>query len=309
MRALLIISLLTCLALLAGCGGGPVCCADAPAGGGGGGGAGGGGGVIRPGPVSGFISFRDADEDETLSAPAIVQRAGGGADFGGTANFEMNDDDEFDLLEVAGAGTTAAWSGDELACSGTRCRISQDDGETKVGRVVVPDAFDWNYQTFGHWIDDPGAGGRTVTAFSFGNPTPAGAGISRSEATYNGRARGIYEDEGTLFELDARMRAEVDFRDREIEFSTSGTRVARFGSESFRSAGRLDMEGDLSIGDAYRFSGRVRTDRGGLEGVASGRFYGPEVQEIGGTFTLSDGGEESITGAFGGRRSSGGDDD
>ena len=310
MRALLIFSLLTCLALLSACGGGPVCCADAPAGGGGGGGVGGGGGggVVRPGPVSDFVSFREADEGETLRAGAIVQREGGGADFSGSATFEIDDDDEFDMLEVAGAGTSAGWSGDELSCSGTRCRLSQDDGDRNVGRVVIPDSFDWDYQTFGHWVDDPGSGGRTVTAFSMGNPTPAGADISRSEATYNGRARGIYEDEGTLFELDARMRGEVDFRDREIEFSTSSTRIARFGSESFRSAGRLNMEGDLSIGDGHRFSGGVRTDRGGLEGTVSGRFYGPEAQEIGGTFSLGGAGQ-SLTGGFGGRRSSGGGDD
>ena len=295
-------AILLTLGLLSGCGGGPTCCVDGGGGGAVGGGSGdGGGGVVRPTPDSGFLSFRETDEGETLRAAAIVQRSNGGADYGGRADFRFDDDERFDLLDVSGAGTAAAWSEGELRCSGTRCLLRDgDDPDRNVGRVTLPGAFDWNYQTFGYWIDDRSSSGRVATAFSMGNPTPAGAEISRSSASYDGRARGVYTDGGDIFETDARMSARVDFRDREIDFSTSSTRLTSVGSDRYRSAGRLDMEGTLTIGDGYRFSGQVETERS-LEGTATGTFYGPDAQEIGGTFSLG-GGDETLTGAFGGRR-------
>jgi hypothetical protein len=238
-----------------------------------------------------------------VRAPAVSQSAsassGATGAGGGSVDFTLDDDRRPTMLDITTPRSSAAWPDDEIDCGTTRCLLAEGE-ERNAGRITLPRAFRWNYQTFGYWVDDLSSPSRVVTAFSMGNPTPAGADISDSDATYDGRARGAYMDGDETFETDARMRARVDFRDREIDFSTSGTRIAPYGTDRFRSADDLDLSGELTIGDGFRFSGRVEAEES-LEGTATGTFYGPDAQEIGGTFAL-DAGDETLTGAFGGRR-------
>ena len=63
------------------------------------------------------------------------------------------------------------------------------------------------------------------------------------------------------------------------------------------------MSGSLSYAAGTNsFSGNVSTS-GGMNGTASGRFYGPAATEIGGTFiTKAATGVENFGGAFGAKR-------
>jgi hypothetical protein len=64
----------------------------------------------------------------------------------------------------------------------------------------------------------------------------------------------------------------------------------------------LRMTGTLNYASgSNQFSGAISTD-GGMTGSATGRFYGPAAQEIGGTFSATGPGVQSYGGAFGGAR-------
>jgi hypothetical protein len=63
----------------------------------------------------------------------------------------------------------------------------------------------------------------------------------------------------------------------------------------------LDLSGSLSwAAGVNNFSGQVQTRDGNLNGSASGKFYGPTAQEIGGTYQLGGGGVSRMVGGFGG---------
>jgi hypothetical protein len=62
------------------------------------------------------------------------------------------------------------------------------------------------------------------------------------------------------------------------------------------------MTGTLTYSaGANQFTGNVATT-GGLTGTATGRFYGPTAQEIGGTFGIAGAGVTPYGGALGGKR-------
>jgi hypothetical protein len=64
----------------------------------------------------------------------------------------------------------------------------------------------------------------------------------------------------------------------------------------------LDLRGNWNYAPGTsQFSGSVKTVNGDLTGSASGRFYGPTAQEIGGVYGLTGGGA-TMLGGFGGKR-------
>jgi hypothetical protein len=67
----------------------------------------------------------------------------------------------------------------------------------------------------------------------------------------------------------------------------------------------LNLSGTLSyLAGSNQFSGTVNTTS--MSGIATGKFYGPSAQEIGGTFSVSNGtvgsGGSAYIGGFGGKR-------
>jgi hypothetical protein len=67
-------------------------------------------------------------------------------------------------------------------------------------------------------------------------------------------------------------------------------------------ASQLDMQGSLSIAGGHTFNGTVST-AGGLNATATGSFYGPNAEEIGGVYNCSTcAAGTDFSGAFGGKR-------
>ena len=211
------------------------------------------------------------------------------------------------------AGTTVSWSSSAGDTFGTLIidpRISavvSANGQN-VGLAANPTRFGFEYQTFGTWITGVGASSGTYGLISVGNQTSGSSVPTTGTATYTGIAGGLYVDSNGLRYVtgSSSVVATADFVARGLTFSTSGTAITR-DLLAATSATNLNLSGSLtySAGSAL-FSGNVSTTGVGtggsaLTGTATGRFYGPTAQEIGGTFAVQSG-NEFYGGAFGARR-------
>jgi len=102
------------------------------------------------------------------------------------------------------------------------------------------------------------------------------------------------------------MTATANFGTRSIAFATSNTATSTDLISSTANS-NLNMSGTLTYSAGVnQFTGSVTTVGGGpsnaaMSGTATGKFYGPTAQEIGGTFGLTNG-STGYLGAFGGKR-------
>ncbi|WP_419175946.1 transferrin-binding protein-like solute binding protein [Desulfosediminicola sp.] len=162
--------------------------------------------------------------------------------------------------------------------------------------------IDFGYQTFGVWQTglDPyqGPGG----AISFGKQTPDSAVPATGLAEFYGLTAGTYVDEdgSRLYLTISGLYVEADFSDRSLWFASYDTE--KFNMLSLTENGlapELDMRGTLSYDSGNNaFTGDVSTANE-MSGTASGTFYGPNAEELGGVFALSGPGEAQYTGSFG----------
>lgn len=164
-----------------------------------------------------------------------------------------------------------------------------------------PNAF--SFQSYGIWATGVGTGSGTYGAASVGAPSPAGVIPTEGLATYSGAAGGRHVAiDGSVFFTTADMETSADFFRRELTFTTRNTRQVVdvvSGLSTFNDA--LNMTGTLNlIPGTNQFSGAVNTFGNVMSGTATGRFYGPAAQEIGGTFSTTGAGVQSYSGAFGG---------
>ena len=170
----------------------------------------------------------------------------------------------------------------------------------------------WNYQSFGYWLAFPSNTTALAGATSFGNVTPV-AGIPTSgTAIYSGLSSGGYIDaNGSVFVHAAQMASTVDFGARSVAFSTTGTTISPLNVATPVSASALNLSGTLTYAaGSNQFSGPVAAPGGtvnsvatpAMTGTATGRFYGPTAQEIGGVFSLKGTGPQTMLGGFGGKQ-------
>jgi hypothetical protein len=196
-------------------------------------------------------------------------------------------------------------SGGTINCVSGACLASKASG-TSEGIVTDPYFLGWNYQTFGVWETGTTVGGN-AGALSIGAPTPVGGLPSGIVAIYHGLTAGFYVDPaGQLFGTAGTMAATVDFSARSVAFSTLGTMMAA-GSGAMTANSDLNLTGTLTYASGTtQFAGPVTTSHANssdrLNGTATGRFYGPAAEEIGGVYSLSGSGLNSMLGGFGGKR-------
>jgi hypothetical protein len=298
----------------------------AVAGGCGGGGAGGtvGIGNVSPGTgstPSNFTAFRNIEPDQTVGMTGLSQTvtaiSADGVTISSRAANPVETGSSIELFHdaallptVIGFHTSRAdlfWSGSsQIACGVELClmRNAQTDG----GLANAAGALGWNFQTFGYWLDAPTLTTRELGVISAGNATPAGSLPATGTAAYSGISAGLYVDPtGAAFEHVASMSALADFgAPRSIAFATARTELSSLQTGLAASAPDLDLAGTLTIlPGTNRFSGTVTTAGSSLSGDATGQFYGPAAEEIGGVFTLlptGGAGVETMNGGFGGRR-------
>ena len=201
--------------------------------------------------------------------------------------------------------------GGQTVTCGTQFCSASGGGATGV-LVNAFGSVGWNFQTFGYWLDDTGLPANIAANISAGKATLVSGVPSTGTFTYNGISGGLYVDPtGVLQEHNAVLSAAVNFDPltRTVNFLTTGTTTRPWNSGGgFSPATSLNISGVLTYAAGTNsFTGIVTmgpTISPTMSGDATGVFYGPNAEEIGGTFRLTStsGPIESITGSFGGKR-------
>ena len=265
--------------------------------------------VIRQVP---FTSFSAVAPNETVIMPGISQ-TGSGTDAafnldavdGGnsTARLTYDADGNLSGLTLSAPQSTVAFGPGETHCDTVVACAAANAGA--IAAVMNPVDLGWNYQSFGVWMKDVSPTSFQAGALSAGAATPGSAVPTLSSATFTGHAGGFYLDgAGGRFATDAQMSAVTNFQNRAIQFSTTGTVLTDMSTFAPASASPgLNLSGNLNYAaGTSQFSGAVNTQDGALTGNASGQFYGPKAEEIGGVYGLGSATGARMVGGFGGKR-------
>src|SRR5512138_2646914 len=191
-------------------------------------------------------------------------------------------------------------AGHGISCSGGGiCKASSPTASAVIGDAL---GSGWNYQTYGVWAVQSTSTSFVLGSVSAGNATPGNAVPTTGTGTFFGNASGYFIDTaGIRSNTFAAMIADVDFQNRAIRFSTLDTTLVNSTTGAASSKQELDLLGSLSWAPGVNnFSGQVQTRDRNLNGSASGKFYGPTAEEIGGTYSLSGGSTSRLVGGFGG---------
>jgi hypothetical protein len=285
-----------------------------------GGGGGGGGTIIREvaftsvsaiGPNQRVVMDGVSLHADAIVAGTTVTSFNINAPHESNSSMRLTYDGNRNLSGIAFATPEASvsFAGNEIncttpgACSGTKANGSA------LGVVIDPVFYGWNYQSFGIWAQDTSPTGFRAGTISAGAASPVSA-LPLSTGTFMGHASGFFVDRNGVFGVtDADMTAIANFGAGTINFATTNTTF--FGSTTLPNgapASGLDLTGTLTYGPGNRFSGTVDAVRPidgsnpQITGTATGRFYGPNAEEMGGVFGLGSTIGERYLGAFGGRR-------
>ena len=179
--------------------------------------------------------------------------------------------------------------------------------ELSFGVLTDPEGFD--FSAYGWWstptdrsTNIAGFGG----VFSTGYETSAAAVPTSGLAVYSGSSVGLfygaYADEG-LFDTQSLVQATANFGQRSISISSFATNAYRIGTNVQESAAGLNFNGTATYSQgSASFAGTARVSEAGWnQGALEGRFYGPNAEELGGTFSFTSSNGKYL-GAFGGRR-------
>jgi len=191
------------------------------------------------------------------------------------------------------------------ACAGGNCDTTLRGLNLYTTDTTIPAGPVFQYLTWGDWYEDSDFSGTVNSVVGFlvvGQPTlPANIPVSGT-ATYTGLTMGIIADSATshVGDFHANFSATADFSARTLTVSTSGMTVMMNHTPVPRPD--LDYFGTLSYSPgSNQFSGTVNTTSSGGTGTATGQFFGPAAEEIGGVVKIN-GGTFGAIGTFSGKR-------
>ena len=278
-------------------------------------GGGGGGGSSGPTDVV-FTSFAGLGPSQRTSITGISQTGSGTATpvvggflvnsvaLGGfdeansRAQLTYDGNRNLSAMSFTAPQSSASFSG--TSCSGAVCTA---ETSTSVGVLGNPSFHAWNYQTYGVWALQPSPTTFQTGAISVGAATPGSAVPTTGNATFTGFSSGFFTENMQPYFSSALVSAAVDWSARTVNFTTSNTTIGNLNSGGTLAASDLDLSGTLNYSPgANQFTGAVSATRNTMSGSATGRFYGPTAQEMGGVFGLQGSNTSSYVGAFGARR-------
>lgn len=295
---------------------------------GGGGGGVGGGAIPSAVKTTPFTSYPAITYPSTIVAPGYTQQTSY-TEFGGIVTSPSTPS-----TFASGASFTESLNSSRqltsltmISASGTTISLSTAKGDTLAVATVLPTVLTsysknlqnqiwgvsmslagWNYQSFGVWETGVGAGSGTMGAMTFGAETSPALIPTTGTYTFSGVADGIYTNSaGKLFVVSSSMTANADFATRSISFATTGSQTSLPGGTTATLNMGLNTNGTLSYASgSNQFNGFITTIGGGvgnaaMTGNATGKFYGPTADEIGGTFAVSGGSVTRFIGGFGGK--------
>lgn len=138
---------------------------------------------------------------------------------------------------------------------------------------------------------------------SVGAPTTGSAIPTSGTAIFTGKLGGIYVDAaGNDFVTASALTVNADFAARTLGVSSTGT-VKSPDLSTTSAASNLNLSGTLAYAAGTNSFAGTLTNGSTLSGTSTGRFYGPNAEELGGVFILKAGsGVETYGGAYGAKR-------
>lgn len=175
--------------------------------------------------------------------------------------------------------------------------------ENFTSRAIVsnPKSLKWDYQSFGVWETGLDTDQGQYGAVSLGAPTAGTAIPGSGTATFTGKVVGSYVNAGGFgHSVLADLAVGVDWTNRSLDLTTTNTRISADGT-TFSAASGLDMSNQTLnyTAGTNSFTGTLTTTNGLLSGDSTGKFYGPNAEELGGVFFLRGSGVETYSGAYG----------
>jgi hypothetical protein len=314
--------------LVVGCGGG----------GGGSSSGGGGGGSIPQVPFTSWsavqpntttvvpgssqeVSYSANPNTDTVTAISSVSPNQTGANYLVTTNAN----NQASAIQIQSArGTTITFNSANGSALGSQIRYFATPqryarftgaltGDTTSAALAADESYSgWNYQSYGVWITGRGTGSGTAGAATVGAATVGTNIPTTGSGTFTGTSAGLYvSPTGNYLVTTAYMTANVSFANRTVNFNTVDTAATSAANALNGNFGTLtpalNLTGTLNYGaGSNRISGTVTTAGSAngtpMTGTATGNFYGPNANEIGGTFSVTGSGMETFAGAFGGKR-------
>lgn len=195
--------------------------------------------------------------------------------------------------------------GDKITHDGDYIRARERDGGDEMARIANPEKFGFNYQTYGVWVTGMGSSSGTAGVGTFGTSLDTTTVPTSGSAEYRGGSTGFYDDGvGNRYLTTANLEATANFTATPtVTFETTGTTGRNLDTDTRHSFSNLDLNGELGV-TGNTFSGTVTAREQTpdmLRGSATGRFYGTEAREMGGTFDVRNEGNSAYIGSFGGR--------
>lgn len=224
----------------------------------------------------------------------------------GAATLTLNSSNIFSAISASNSGGSISFStanGDTLQTGfNGNSTVALNKAQTTVGAFANPSSYGFEYQTFGAW----GSYGNSTTpayAISVGSPSLASAIPLTGALTFTGGATGYYVDANKFgYVTNANMVAAVTVDNRTVAFTTTNTSIAGGPGAPQISAPSLNMAGTLSYAAGSNVMTGTATTANGMSGNMNGKFYGPALNEVGGTYAVTGSGVGSMVGGFGGKR-------
>jgi hypothetical protein len=189
-------------------------------------------------------------------------------------------------------------NGDTFVSDGTTTSASSENDENAL-IIVDSQTSVFQYQSFGTWLTGNGTGEGKVGVGSFGARTNPGA-MPSGTATYAGVSTGFLRaSDGTSFLTTSDVTVTTDFST--VTINSDVTTGVNVNTAAASPKPGIDFSGSGSVSGSG-FKASVDSDANlNMSGNANGQFYGPNAQEVGGTFGL-DGSGNTYIGSFGGKK-------
>ena len=229
------------------------------------------------------------------------------ADSNGSATFTRDASNNFTLINPsASSGNSAVFSaalGDTLQSSFSSANTTTlNKSQTTIGLFANPFTYSFDYQTYGTWGP---YGNATGSSFALSDGTSSAASVipATGSLTYTGGSTGYYVDPNKFsYITNANMVFISTFDNRTLNFSTSNTVIQGGPNGNLNSNPALQLTGVLTyVTGTNNFTGTVTTTSG-MTGTMNGKFYGPGLNEVGGTYAVYAAGIGTMVGSFGGKR-------
>lgn len=207
-------------------------------------------------------------------------------------------------LFLASGGTTTAFTTGQVGTLAADPDFVVAENLSSRAIVSNPKSLAWDYQSFGVWETGLDSNEGNYGAVSLGAPTAGTAIPGSGTATFTGKLAGSYVNaSGVGHSVLADLTVLADWNTTSLSLSTSNTRTSTNGTTFVPSDG-LNLSGNLQYAAGTNgFTGTLTTGTTPsgtvLSGDSAGKFYGPNAEELGGTFFLRGSGVETYSGAYG----------